>query len=78
MKEVKVENFTVLIEKGDGDYVISVRELPGVIGQVKDEKDAVPEIRRLIGAHLAEIARNRPKRKAGGPEGGNGGDTIKR
>lgn len=69
MKEIKVENYRVLIEKGEGDhYVITVPDLPGVIGQVKDEKDAPAEIRRLIGVHFAELASRKPK-KGGVGEG---------
>ena len=73
-KEMTVEGYTVVIELGDqGKFVITIPRLPGVIGQVKEEKDAVAEIRRLIGAHFEELASRRPHKKGGMTEDGEGG-----
>ncbi len=61
-EEIMVEGFKVLIEKGqEGGVVLSVPELPGCVGQVEKREDAVPEMRKLIAAHLRELAEKKPK-----------------
>jgi len=62
MRSVKVEGYDVLIERCEGDgFTLTVPSLPGVIGQVEKEEDAVGEIRRLIGTHLIELMKRRKK-----------------
>jgi predicted RNase H-like HicB family nuclease len=59
---VNVMGFNVRIaQDGDsGGYTMSVDELPGCIGQVGKRGEIVPEMARLIRAHLLELARKRP------------------
>ncbi|MBN1169631.1 type II toxin-antitoxin system HicB family antitoxin [Candidatus Micrarchaeota archaeon] len=62
MKEIEVEGYRVLVERGEkGKFVITVPDLPGVIGQVEDEKDAYGEIRRLIGRYFVELSKKKPE-----------------
>lgn len=62
MKEITVEGFKVMIERGEtGCFVLSVPELPGCIGQVDKEEDAPAEMKKLIKAHLVELAGKLPK-----------------
>lgn len=60
MKEIKVEGYLVLVERGErGKFTVTVPDLPGIIGQVDDERDAGREIRRLIGRYFAELSKKR-------------------
>ena len=66
MKEIIVEGFRVLIEKGEhSGFVLSVPELPGVVGQVEKEEEAPKEMQRLIRAHLVELTGKLPKPRRG-------------
>ena len=64
MKEIEVEGYKVVVERTEGGkFVITVPELPGIIGQVKEEKDAMPEIRRLMGKYFIELTKKKPTMK---------------
>jgi len=64
MKEFEVEGYKVLVERGEeGKFTITVPSLPGIIGQVDDEKDAHNEIRRLIGRYFVELTKKKPNLK---------------
>jgi predicted RNase H-like HicB family nuclease len=79
MKEITVEGFKVNVESGrEGGFVLTIPALPGIVGQVAKEEEVAGEARRLIGAHLRQIASSRPHmhRKAGGkPEDDPAGKT---
>ena len=56
-KKIHVEGFDALIARGEsGSYIITVPELPGLVGQVDGPSEAKAEIRRLIGIHLKSLA----------------------
>lgn len=57
MRKIIVEGFEVLIEKGRDCFVLSVPELPGVVGQVREISDARGEMRALILAHTRSLAK---------------------
>lgn len=64
MNDITVEGFVIKIHRVGSRIGIMVPELPGVVGQVDREDQIRPEIGRLIRAHLEELAKERPKRKA--------------
>jgi len=51
-----VEGYEVLVRKGRHSFVITVPELPGLVGQVERSEDARHEVRRLILAHARALA----------------------
>ena len=55
-----VEGYEVLVRKGKNSFVITVPELPGVVGQVEKAEDARKEIRKLILAHARALADKKP------------------
>jgi predicted RNase H-like HicB family nuclease len=55
-KKIIVEGFEVMIDKGEHAFVLTVPELPGVVGQVASIDDARDEIRKLIMAHVRSLA----------------------
>ncbi len=57
-----VEGFKVIVEEGEkGGFTLSVPELPGCIGQVEKVEDAEKEMKKLIIAHLLELAKKMPR-----------------
>ena len=60
MNSITVEGFIVNIQRTGNKFVITVPDLPGVVGQVDKESQARSEIGRLIRAHLEELARQKP------------------
>lgn len=56
VKKLVVEGYDIVVREGKEAYVITVPDLPGIIGQVTEIGQAKKEIRRLIGAHLRSLA----------------------
>lgn len=60
MKVIIVEGYKVEIEKIDNAYSFTVPDLPGIVGKVKEEKEVLQEIRRLMGRYFIELTTKRP------------------
>ena len=73
MRSVKIEGFEVLIEMGKESVTFTIPKLPGIVGQVKSEKEVKREARILIGAYLKELVSDKPAiRNSRGVERKNG------
>lgn len=77
MKEIMVEGYKVLVKNAEGGrFVMTVPELPGIVGQADNEREIVPETRRLIGAYLIALVK-KPMQKPAGAEERAGQDESK-
>lgn len=67
MDDLMVEGFKVKArDAGDGWFVLTIPELPGIKGMAKTREDAVRVIKRLITAYMADfLDEQRELRKKG-------------
>ncbi len=62
-EEINVEGYKILIEPADGEFTVSVPELPGCARQVSKRGDVEGIMRKVIGEYLAELARQKIKER---------------